>query len=131
VRRLVIHRLYGRREELSFGTGTGRAERCGSHRWVSIADILAGKIAEPPARSRQARIPEAIEFQTKPEIALEQIRQALAQKVPAGVVLADAGYGNGNAFRAAITQLRLEYVTGIESSTTVWEPSLTGPPRSH
>jgi SRSO17 transposase len=83
-------------------------------------------------RRRQAGIPEAIEFQTKPEIALEQIRQALAQKVPAGVVLADAGYGNGNAFRAAITQLGLQYVAGIESSTTVWEPgqqALPVPPR--
>jgi SRSO17 transposase len=83
-------------------------------------------------RRRQAGIPEAIEFQTKPEIALEQIRQALAQKVPTGTVLADAGYGNGNSFRAAITQLGLQYVVGIESSTTVWEPGqqpLPAPPR--
>jgi SRSO17 transposase len=83
-------------------------------------------------RRRQAGIPEAIEFQTKPEIALEQIRQALARKVPMGAVLADAGYGNGNSFRAAITQLGLQYVVGIESSTTVWEPGqqpLPAPPR--
>jgi len=83
-------------------------------------------------RRQRAGIPEAVEFQTKPEIALEQIRQALAQKVPTGVVLADAGYGNGNAFRAAIRQLGLQYVAGIESSTTVWEPGqqpLPAPPR--
>jgi len=83
-------------------------------------------------RRQQAGIPETIKFQTKPEIALEQIRQALAQEVPAGVVLADAGYGNGNAFRAAITQFGLQYVVGIESSTTVWEPgqqALPAPPR--
>jgi SRSO17 transposase len=83
-------------------------------------------------RRHQAGIPEAIEFQTKPEIASEQIRQALAQKVPTGTVLADAGYGNGNSFHAAITQLGLQYVVGIESSTTVWEPGqqpLPAPPR--
>ena len=50
-------------------------------------------------RRQQAGVPEEIEFQTKPEIALEQIRQAIEQKVPVGVVLADAGYGNGTAFR--------------------------------
>src|SRR5580658_1182599 len=73
-------------------------------------------------RCRQAGVPESIEFQTKPEIALQQIQQALEQKVPVGVVLADAGYGNGTPFRAALTQLGLQYVVGIESSTTVWKP---------
>ncbi len=63
-----------------------------------------------------------MKFQTKPEIALQQIRQAVEQKVPVGVVLADAGYGNGTPFRTALTQLGLPYLVGIESSTTVWEP---------
>jgi SRSO17 transposase len=83
-------------------------------------------------RRQQAGIPEEIEFETKPEIALEQIRQAMEQKVPAGVVLADAGYGNGTPFRNAITELGLPYVVGVESSTTVWQPgqqSLPAPPR--
>ena len=55
-------------------------------------------------------------------IALEQIRQAIEEKVPTGVVLADAGYGNGTAFRDALTDLGLQYAVGIESSTTVWKP---------
>jgi SRSO17 transposase len=83
-------------------------------------------------RRQQAGIPEEIEFETKPEIALQQIRQAMEQKVPAGVVLADAGYGNSTPFRHAITELGLQYVVGIESSTTVWQPGqqpLPAPPR--
>jgi SRSO17 transposase len=83
-------------------------------------------------RRQQAGIPEEIEFQTKPEIALGQIRQALEQNVPAGVVLADAGYGNSTPFRNAITALGMQYVVGIESSTTVWQPGqepLPAPPR--
>ena len=56
--------------------------------------------------------PEKIEFATKPAIALEQIRQAMEQKVPAGVVLADAGYGNSTPFREAITELGLSYMCG-------------------
>jgi SRSO17 transposase len=73
-------------------------------------------------RCLQSGVPEEIGFQTKPEIALEQMRRAVEQKVPVGVVLVDAGYGNGTPFRAGITALGLEYVAGIESSTTVWEP---------
>jgi SRSO17 transposase len=73
-------------------------------------------------RCQQAGVPEEIQFQTKPEIALQQIRKAVAQEIPVGVVLADAGYGNGTPFRTALTQLGLSYVVGIESSTTVWEP---------
>jgi len=83
-------------------------------------------------RRQQARVPGEIEFQTKPEIALEQIRLAAEQKLPVGVVLADAGYGNGTPFRAALSQLGLQYTVGIESSTTVWEPGqqpLPAPPR--
>ena len=74
------------------------------------------------ARCRQAGVPEGVAFQTKPEIALEQIRQAMEQQVPVGVVLADAGYGKGTQFRTDLTQLGLEYVVGIESNATVWEP---------
>jgi SRSO17 transposase len=87
---------------------------------------------QAPERCQQAGIPEEIEFQTKPEIALQQIRKAVEQKIAAGVVLADAGYGNGTPFRTSLTQLGLSYVVGIESSTTVWEPGqqpLPAPPR--
>ena len=77
--------------------------------------------AQDPERCQQAGVPEEIEFQTKPEIALAQLRQAVEQEIPRGVVLADAGYGNGTAFRTAVTKLELPYVMGVESSTTVWE----------
>ena len=74
------------------------------------------------ARRRQAGVPAAIRFQTKPQIALDQIRQALADGVPSGVVLADAAYGNDSGFRDEIEQLGLDYVVGVQSSTTVWQP---------
>src|SRR5881392_819602 len=43
---------------------------------------------QDPERCRQAGVPEGVEFKTKPEIALAQIRQAVEQKLPPGVVLA-------------------------------------------
>lgn len=88
---------------------------------------------QDPDRREQAGVPEEVEFQTKPEIALEQIRQAVEQNVPVGVVLSDTAYGNGTAFRSAITELGLQYVVGVESSTTVWEAGrqpLPAPPRN-
>ncbi len=78
--------------------------------------------ASDSERRSKAGVPEEVEFQTKPQIALEQIRQAVEQQVPAGVVLADAGYGIDTKFRTAIDQLGLHYVVGIQSSVTVWEP---------
>ena len=87
---------------------------------------------QDPERREEAGVPEEVEFQTKPEIALRQIQQAVEQKFPVGVVLADAGYGNGTPFRTALTKLGLQYVMGIESSTTVWRPGqapLPAPPR--
>lgn len=86
---------------------------------------------QDPERCKQAGVPEGIAFQTKPEIALQQIRKAVEQKIAVGVVLADAGYGNGTSFRTSLTQLGLSYVVGIESSTTVWKPGqqpLPAPP---
>ena len=73
-------------------------------------------------RRRQAGVPDEVRFQTKPQIALAQIRQALEDEVEPGVVLADAAYGNDSAFRAELRKLKLEYVVGIQSTTSVWKP---------
>jgi SRSO17 transposase len=74
------------------------------------------------ARRQKAGVPQDIRFQTKPEIALAQIRQAITDGVPAGVVLADPAYGNSTEFRQSLTGLDRLYVVGIESSTKVWSP---------
>jgi len=63
---------------------------------------------QDPERCQQAGVPKEVGFQTKPEIALEQIRQARKRQVPGGVVLADAGYGKGTPFRTDLTQLGLQ-----------------------
>jgi SRSO17 transposase len=73
-------------------------------------------------RRNAAGIPTDVEFQTKPQIALDQIRDAVRQDVPPGVVVADAGYGVDGQFRSGVTKLGLKYVLGVQSSATVWEP---------
>jgi SRSO17 transposase len=75
-------------------------------------------------RRKITGVPKEIQFQTKPQIALEQIRKTVAAEVERGVVLADAGYGVDGQFRAGLTKLELEYVVGVQSSMTVWEPGM-------
>jgi SRSO17 transposase len=70
-------------------------------------------------RRGKAGVPEELGFLTKPKIALRQITTAVKQGVPVGVVLADAAYGNDSKFRHGLEALGLEYVLGVQSTTTV------------
>jgi SRSO17 transposase len=78
--------------------------------------------AEDFTRRKETEVPKEVRFQTKPEIALDQIRAALAAEVDRGVVLADAAYGINTEFRDGLTDLELQYVVGVQSTMTVWEP---------
>lgn len=78
--------------------------------------------ADDLARRTRAGVPHDVAFQTKPQIALAQIRAAVQVGVPPATVLADAGYGVDTAFRDGITELGLAYVVGIQSHTSLWPP---------
>jgi len=78
--------------------------------------------AQDGKRRKKTGVPGEIRFQTKPAIALEQIRAAVQREIPVGVVLTDAAYGTDTQFREEITELGLLYVVGIMSSVTVWKP---------
>ena len=73
-------------------------------------------------RRKASGVPKEITFQTKPAIALAQIRQAVEQEVPAAPVLADSAYGNDTQFREGITELELRYAVGVRENLTVWPP---------
>ena len=76
------------------------------------------------ARRKEARVPDDVTFRTKPEIALAQIRAALAAGVAPGVLLTDAGYGADGAFRSAVTASGLTYAVGVQSTLSVWPPGV-------
>jgi SRSO17 transposase len=81
-------------------------------------------------RRKQAGVPQEISFQTKPDIALAQIRSLVNEDVPRGVVLADAAYGDDSEFREGLVSLDLNYAVGIKSTTTLWPPGIVPlPPR--
>ena len=80
------------------------------------------------ARRKKTGVPRDIRFQTKPEIALEQIRWACEAGLPRGVALMDAGYGTDSRLRTGMTALGVIYVVGIQPKILVWPPG-TGPRR--
>ena len=80
-------------------------------------------------RRKAAGVPHGIVFQTKPVIALAQIRQAVEREVPAAPVLADAAYGNDSQFREGLTGLHLLYAVGVHETMTVWPPGETPQPK--
>jgi SRSO17 transposase len=76
--------------------------------------------AEDYERRREAKVPEEIAFQTKTEIALDQIRRACTRELPRGTVLADAAYGTDTGFRSALAELKLRYLVGVQPRLGVW-----------
>jgi len=84
--------------------------------------------AEDAARRKKARVPKAITFKTKPQIALEQVRKAYAAGVPHGVLLMDASYGSNSALRTGISALGLNYVAAVVASVKVRRASERGAP---
>jgi SRSO17 transposase len=85
--------------------------------------------ANDAARRSQVGVPDTITFQTKPDIALEQIRAMRAAGVPAATVLFDPAYGNDGKFRAGITAEGLPYVAGVFTTLLVWRPGEAPPPQ--
>jgi SRSO17 transposase len=74
------------------------------------------------ARRDTVHVPLDIRFQTKPAIALEQIRQAQVAGVAAGVVLGDEVYGGNPTFRQGVTALGLPYAVAVPATTRVCAP---------
>lgn len=73
-----------------------------------------------PRRS-QAGIPEAVTFQTKPELAGDLIAEALADGLTAAPVLGDSVYGNAPELRRRLRALELEYFLQAEEHWLAWE----------
>src|SRR4030095_2755248 len=70
----------------------------------------------------KAGVPPELGFRTKPQIALAQIRRALGDGVPPGIILGDAGHRIDTDLRPAVSELALVYGLGVQSSLGVWPP---------
>jgi SRSO17 transposase len=83
---------------------------------VSAQLYLPQAWATDADRRRRAHVPEAMGFQTKPELALALIDRAREWGVPFATVVADAGYGDNPQFLAELEQRHLPYVGAVEST---------------
>jgi SRSO17 transposase len=73
-------------------------------------------------RMRRVGVPEEIAFETKPQIALKQVRSALDAGIPRGTFVADAGYGNDTKLRDQLTAWGVPYAVTVQEPTLVWAP---------
>ena len=78
-------------------------------------------IADTKRRER-AHVPGDVPAQTKQEIALQLIDQALQWQVPFKVLVADAGYGRNAAFLKGLEERQLGYGCGGECTFGVRRP---------
>jgi len=74
---------------------------------------------EDSVRRAEAHIPKEVAYQTKTDLALELIDQAMAWDVPRGAVLADSFYGNDFSFRSALREKHLDYAVAVVPTTGV------------
>ena len=91
------------------------------HLPVDFELYLPTSWTDDPARRLEARIPDEVVFKTKPELALEMLSRAHQNRLPLGVVLADAGYGNSAEFRLGLHRLGLPYSVGVAANSKVFE----------
>jgi SRSO17 transposase len=80
---------------------------------VAVRMYLPQAWAEDTERRQSVRVPPAVTFQTKPEIALSLLDQARAWGVPHQCVVADADYGDNPNFVAGLEARQERYVVGV------------------
>ena len=109
---------------------SGKKDNCQAAVSLSIANAHASlpvayrlylpqSWADDMKRRAKAGVPDEITFETKNEIAREQIEWACAAGVPHGIVLADSAYGKDATLRARISELGLQYSVGIRGEARV------------
>jgi SRSO17 transposase len=73
-------------------------------------------------RRRRAKVPERVDFQTKPQLASALVERASGWQLPAAPILADCAYGDHSAFRTKLNALEHEYVVAVSAQTSVYGP---------
>src|SRR5579859_6171598 len=85
-----------------------------------IAAPVGGRLYLPEScikdrdRCTAAGVPEEVRFATKPEMALEMLRQARRDGVPPAPVLGDTVYGINAEFRTGVRQLGMEFFLRVD-----------------
>jgi len=85
-----------------------------------------------PARCKRAKVPPAIGYRPKWQIALDEIDRVRATGVRFACVLADGGYGPCAEFRRGLTERGLSWAVGILSTQNMYDADVTvSMPKGH
>jgi SRSO17 transposase len=92
---------------LAYASGKGRA-------MIDRELYLPERWTDDPARCRAARVPEHVEFRTKPQLAQRMLERALDAGVPAAWVTADEVYGGSPALRGWLEDRGVWHVLAVK-----------------
>ena len=109
----------GRIENAQIGVFLAYASEAG-HAFLDRELYLPEEWAEDAERRSATGVPEAVQFQTKPQLALRMLARALDAGVPAGWVTADSIYGGAYRLRTLLEERRMRYVVGVAANQAVW-----------
>src|SRR3954466_15071973 len=85
------------------------------HAFIDRRLYLPQDWTKNPARLRAAHVPEAVEFTTKPRLALDMVERAIQAGVPFAWVAADTVYGTGEV-EMALRRSGKGYVLGVSAT---------------
>ncbi|MFT4511112.1 IS701 family transposase, partial [Caballeronia sp. 15711] len=75
--------------------------------------------ADDADRRKAGKVPEALEFVTKPMLALQLLENLAEVESLPELVIADAGYGAGTEFREQLTAMGFTYVVGVTGAVSL------------
>ncbi len=118
----------GKVENCQVGTFLSYAT-CRGHVFLDRCLYLPKEWCHDALRRRQAKVPEEVLFETKPEQAMGMLQHAWAQGVPMRWVTGDELYGASTALRQLIEENQRWYVLAVKNDTLVWSlrPQLVAP----
>jgi SRSO17 transposase len=84
-----------------------------------------------PERRRRAKVPDSVEFQTKPALGAELVARAAGWKIRRAPVLGDQAYGNDTKLRTRLHADAIDYVLSVGPESDVFAPDtvFAVPPR--
>ncbi len=74
-----------------------------------------------PERRRKAKVPESVQFVTKPALGAELVARAAGWKIRRAPVLGDQAYGNDSKLRSVLHQDAIDYVLCVGAETSVFD----------
>ena len=77
---------------------------------------------QDPVRRREAKIPDSVEFQTKPTLGGELVARASGWKIRRAPVLGDQAYGNDTKLRTRLHDDGIDYVLSVGPECDIYAP---------